>query len=69
MTVILLASVEMILPVTVTLPMPSRMSPILHSCAERVMVRSGTLSVTLAAGSTLPRLPRLICTLSFQSLQ
>ena len=66
---IFLASVERTFPVTVTLPIPSRMSPILHSWAESDIVRSGTFRVTLVAGSTLPRLPRLIWTLSFQSLQ
>ena len=69
LTVIFLASVERICPVTVTLPIPSRMSPILHSCDEREKVRSGTSRLTPGAGSTLPRLPRLIWTLSFQSLQ
>ena len=69
-TVMFLASTETIFPVTVTLPNPSRMSPILHSFATRVvMSRSGTLMDASGAGSTLPRLPRLTWTLSFHILQ
>ena len=66
---IFLASTDRIFPVTLTLPMPSRMSPIFTSEAERDAPEFGTLNSTPMAVSILPRFPMLICTLSFQSLQ